>query len=71
MNLNSYRDLCGRAAEENGWHNGYKDALTFDSMRAVTDHMLILMKVSRLVTSPDKLDNYIDIAGYAALGAEL
>lgn len=34
-------------------------------------HMLILMKVSRLVTSPDKLDNYIDIAGYAALGAEL
>lgn len=40
MNLNSYRDLCGRAAEENGWHNGYKDALTFDSMRAVTDHIV-------------------------------
>lgn len=34
-------------------------------------HMLILMKVSRLVTSPNKRDSYIDIAGYAALGAEL
>ena len=34
-------------------------------------NMMILMKVSRLVTSPGKKDSYIDIAGYAALGADI
>lgn len=30
--------------------------------------MMILMKVSRLVTSPSQVDHWIDIAGYAACG---
>jgi Domain of unknown function (DUF6378) len=33
--------------------------------------LMILAKVSRLSTSPGKLDNWIDIAGYAACGAEV
>ena len=32
--------------------------------------MMSLMKHSRLATSPDHRDNWIDIAGYAACGAE-
>ena len=35
------------------------------------DALMILMKCSRLVTSPDKADTWIDIAGYAALGGTL
>jgi inosine-uridine nucleoside N-ribohydrolase len=30
--------------------------------------MMILMKVSRLVTSPQSVDHWVDIAGYAACG---
>ncbi len=33
--------------------------------------MMVLMKVSRITTSPRKEDNWIDIAGYAACGAEV
>jgi hypothetical protein len=33
--------------------------------------MQILVKVGRLVTSPSKWDNWVDIAGYAALGGEV
>lgn len=33
--------------------------------------MMILMKVSRVTTSPRKEDNWVDIAGYAACGAEV
>jgi hypothetical protein len=33
--------------------------------------MMILMKVSRITTSPGKEDNWVDIAGYAACGAEV
>jgi hypothetical protein len=33
--------------------------------------MMILVKVSRLVTSPNLPDHWIDIAGYAACGSEL
>ena len=33
--------------------------------------MLGLVKVARLVTSPQKADNWIDLAGYAACGAEV
>ena len=33
--------------------------------------MMILLKVARLATSPDKWDNWVDIAGYAALGGEV
>jgi hypothetical protein len=32
--------------------------------------MMILVKVGRLMTSPTKVDNWIDIAGYSACGAE-
>lgn len=32
--------------------------------------MMILVKVSRIVTSPQVLDHWVDIAGYAACGAE-
>lgn len=34
-------------------------------------NMMILLKVSRLNESPDHLDSWIDVAGYAALGAEV
>lgn len=33
--------------------------------------MMILLKVSRLSCSPAKRDNWVDIAGYAALGGEV
>ena len=33
--------------------------------------MMILVKVARLSTSPHKLDSWMDIAGYAACGAEV
>lgn len=32
--------------------------------------MMILMKVSRLATSPQKSDHWVDIAGYSACGGE-
>ena len=32
---------------------------------------LALLKISRSVTSPKKLDNWVDLAGYSALAAEL
>lgn len=32
--------------------------------------LMILAKVARLSTSPDKADSWVDIAGYAACGAE-
>ena len=33
--------------------------------------MMILVKLARISTSPGKLDNWIDIAGYAACGGEV
>jgi len=33
--------------------------------------MMILVKVSRISTSPVKLDHWVDIAGYAACGGEV
>lgn len=33
--------------------------------------LMILLKIARTRTSPDYADNYVDIAGYAACGAEL
>lgn len=32
--------------------------------------MMILLKISRLAWSPDKRDSWVDIAGYAACGAD-
>lgn len=34
-------------------------------------NMMILLKVARNATGTGKVDNYVDIAGYAACGAEL
>ena len=34
-------------------------------------NMYILTKVSRSITSPDKLDTWLDICGYAALAGEI
>jgi len=33
--------------------------------------MMVLLKVSRARTSPEKLDSWLDMAGYAALAAEM
>lgn len=33
--------------------------------------MLVLVKIARLAASPSHLDSWIDIAGYAACGAEV
>lgn len=33
--------------------------------------LMVLVKVSRLATSPQKLDSWVDIAGYAACGGEV
>ena len=33
--------------------------------------MMVLLKVSRTRTSPEKLDSWLDMAGYAALAAEM
>jgi len=32
--------------------------------------MMILLKISRIKTSPSKEDHWVDVAGYAAVGAE-
>lgn len=32
--------------------------------------MMVLTKVARLKTTPSKMDNWVDIAGYAAVGFE-
>ena len=34
-------------------------------------NMMILLKVSRSITAPDKADTWLDIAGYAALAGEM
>lgn len=34
-------------------------------------NMMVLLKVMRAAESPDKADNYVDMAGYAALAGEL
>lgn len=33
--------------------------------------MLALLKIARIATSPAKADNWVDLAGYAACGAEV
>lgn len=34
-------------------------------------HMMALMKMARLTANPTHMDSYIDLAGYAACGAEV
>lgn len=33
--------------------------------------MMIMLKLARIGQSPDKMDHWVDIAGYAACGAEV
>ena len=33
--------------------------------------MLALLKIARISTSPNKVDNWVDLAGYAACGGEV
>jgi hypothetical protein len=33
--------------------------------------MMIIVKLSRIQTSPTKRDSWVDLAGYAALGCEI
>lgn len=49
------------------WHN--KGAENFAAQDIAV--MMVLMKVARLIETPEHLDSWIDIAGYAACGAEL
>ena len=33
--------------------------------------MLVLLKVARIAVSPDRLDHWVDVAGYGACGGEV
>lgn len=46
------------------------DFKTEDLTSVAVAAMMILMKVSRVATSPEKRDHWVDIAGYAACGAQ-
>ena len=54
--------------------NGYMDArdpsrVDFDATDVA--HMMILLKMARLIETPDHRDSYVDMAGYAATGARV
>ena len=51
----------------NLWSDYLKVSLKAQDVAA----MMILLKISRIASGHDKLDNWIDIAGYAACGGEL
>jgi Domain of unknown function (DUF6378) len=52
-----------------GFWNTYLDGRTAGDLTAAdVATMMILMKVSRTITSPEHKDHWIDIAGYAACG---
>ena len=50
-------------------------ALTVGAMRAIQPHdvavMMALLKIARIRENPNNADNWVDMAGYAACGAEL
>ena len=43
--------------------------IEFDLTALDVANIMILLKMARLNTSPQKLDHYVDMAGYAACGA--
>ena len=52
--------------------NGYLRAVPRESLEGVdVAAMMILLKLARSVTGGQKADTWLDIAGYAACGAEL
>lgn len=48
---------------------GLQQPIPIDSINVSA--MMLLMKVSRLITSPHHQDHWVDIAGYAACGGEI
>lgn len=54
---------------------GMREATTREGMYVVDETdvaiLMVLMKVARLMERPDNLDSWLDIAGYAACGAEV
>lgn len=55
-----------------GLWNVFLDERTAGDLTAVdVATMMILMKVSRILTSPEHQDHWVDIAGYAACGGEI
>lgn len=59
--------VMGRYGQPYTDHNTYE--VKFDATDVAA--MMILMKVARLEESPAHLDSWVDIAGYAACGAEV
>jgi hypothetical protein len=53
--------------------NSEVDMSTWDGRFDPSDvaQMMVLMKIARLENSPHHLDSWVDVAGYAACGAEL
>ena len=53
--------------------NGYLTATGRDADLGSLDvaHMMVLLKMARLVQSPDHRDSYVDMAGYAATAARV
>lgn len=57
---------------QSGLYKSYKDEGGTRILNSVdVSVMMILMKLSRVITSPQHLDHWIDIAGYAACGGEI
>lgn len=69
---NDRRDVYGDAKENftdiAAMWSAYKGTL-FEAHDVAA--MMVLVKVSRLSVSPQKWDNWVDMAGYSALGAEV
>lgn len=55
--------------------NRYAESSTAGELPTLDPHdvamMMVLMKVARLENTPEHLDSWVDIAGYAACGGEL
>lgn len=63
-----YRHLQAAKCRDNG--GSYDDlGQGFDQMDVTI--MMILMKVARIIETPTHMDSWLDIAGYAACGAEI
>jgi hypothetical protein len=64
-------DNLGRiAALFTAFLNGRVDSAA-DVTAAEVSLLMILVKVARLQASPDHTDSWVDLAGYAAIGAEV
>jgi hypothetical protein len=71
--VNGARNKAYGSAEDNFQNianlwNGYLEKVTLTPVDVA--NMMALMKIARLKHSPDHRDSWVDIAGYAACGAE-